>query len=381
MNRIALLGCGSIGYTIAYAFSESKVKAEFLIYDSSQVNLNRCISLPLSIANYKVIDLSNEDVLREVIKSADLIIDALPSFLGFKVMKLASKLCRDVISVSYIPEDPLVLNSNYIRCNSYLIPDAGFAPGLSNIFVGRALTVFTKVDEVRIYVGGLPEEPIGPLRYVITWSPEDLIEEYVRPARIIEDYKIKCVDPFSSVERVVIPKFGVFEAFYTNGLRTLLHTLKGRVRYAFERTLRYEGHLGAMKLLRDLGLMDDRPVTIGSTQVIPKKFLAKILDLKLRMPNVRDIAILYLEVVGTRKGVKDVLKYLVWTKYDDERRLSALSKVTGFTTYAIAKLALENRLGDLKGVVPPENLGMHRHTYRLIISELASKGISIEQLS
>ena len=379
--RVSLLGCGFIGYAIAYAFAEDNLRnVEFNLYDSSINNLRRCTSLPLNITQAEKTDLSAEDILKRVLKNSDLVIEALPGSLGFKVMKLASELCVDIVSVSYTPENPLILHEKFKECKSILVPDAGFAPGISNILVGHASTLLDLLEDVRIYVGGLPEKPIGPLKYVITWSVDDLIDEYLRKARIIKDYNIVYLDPLESIEIVEIPGFGVFEAFYTDGLRTMLYSMAGKIRNAFEKTLRYPGHIEGMKLLRELGLMDEEPLNIEGHKVIPRKFLSEVLKRKLLLPNVRDIAILFLSINGSKDVSKIKLQYLVWSKYDVSRGLSAMSKITGFTTYSIAKVIMNysNKLDY--GVIPPEYLGIDDAIYKYIVNELLKKGIRLEEL-
>lgn len=378
--RVSLLGCGSVGYAIAYAFAEDKVQnVEFNIYDASIENLKHCTSLPLNAVYAEKVNLAAEDVLRKIMRNSDLVIEALPGSLGFKVMKIASESCVNTVSVSYTPENPLILNEKFRRCRSILIPDAGFAPGISNILVGHALTLLNALDDVRIYVGGLPEKPIGPLKYVITWSVEDLIDEYLRKARIIKEYNIIHLDPLESIETIEIPGFGTFEAFYTDGLRTLLYSMAGKIRNAFEKTLRYPGHIEGMKLLRDLGLMDEEPLDIDGVRVIPRKFLSRILKKKLSIPNVKDIAILFLIIVGSKDDEKIKLQYLVWSKFDTVRGLSAMSKITGFTTYSIARLIIDYPQEFNHGVIPPEYLGTNETVFKYIINKLSEKGIKFEE--
>ncbi len=372
--RIALLGCGSVGYAIAYALAEDRRTIELKIFDSSYFRAAKCSSLPLPSAQFTVLDLSREESLEEALRGVDLAIDALPGSLGFRAMKIAAKMCVDMVSVSFTPEDPIALDDDFRKCGAVLIPDAGFAPGLSNLIVGRALAINDRVDEVCIYVGGLPAYPTGPLRHSITWSPDDFIDEYLRPARIIEDGEIRSMDPLSSTEIVDIPSFGQFEAFYSDGLRTLLHVLKGRVRKAFEKTIRYRGHIEAMKILRDLGLMSDEPIKINGIDVPPRRVLAKLLE-RQRYLEVPDLTLLYVEVYGEIEKKNRVLRYLLWSRYDEARDLTAMAKTTGFAAYAMARLIISGKLSDMQGVIPPEILGMQEALFTDVMSWLTTKGI------
>lgn len=252
MPRIVLLGCGCVGYGFAcLANGEFELNA----YDASAANLARVKSLP-GVVHAKLVDLSNPEMLRGVVKEADLVVDALPGRLGFKAMSMCAEECLDMVSVSYTSEDPLILDSEYRGCGAVLIPDSGFAPGISNLLVGRSVSLLGFVDEVFIYCGGLPERPVGPLGYAVRWSPEDLLDEYVRPARVLEGGKVVELDPLSRIEVVEVSGVGVFEAFYTDGLRTMLATLREKVGRMAELTLRYSGHAEKMKLLRVELLLD-----------------------------------------------------------------------------------------------------------------------------
>ena len=378
--RIVQLGCGSVGYAIAYAFAEDKVDVEYEIYDFSRLNLAKCAALPLNTVHYEALDLSQEDNIKYALRNADLVIEALPATLGFKVMNISSIMCKNVISISYTREDPLILDENYKRCKRLLIPDAGFAPGISNIVVGRLISLLDRIESIKIYVGGIPEKPIGPLGYSITWSVEDLLDEYVRPARIIENNEIKYVDPLSSVEIVNIPYFNEFEAFYTDGLRTMLHTIRNKVKHAFEKTLRYKGHVEKIRLLRDLGLLDIEPITLEGKTVVPRNVLATLMNKKLRFPGVKDLAILYIDAVGYVNNEKKEYEYLIWSKYDEKRDLSAMAKTTGFTAYAIARAVIDNIIDEIHGVIPPEILGMKENIFTYIMSILVEKDIHLKIL-
>ena len=41
-----------------------------------------------------------------------------------------------------------------------------------------------EIDSFEYYVGGLPKNPKPPFNYKAPFSPVDVIEEYIRPARM-----------------------------------------------------------------------------------------------------------------------------------------------------------------------------------------------------
>ncbi|BAA30800.1 352aa long hypothetical protein [Pyrococcus horikoshii OT3] len=346
--KVLILGAGNIGRAIAW-----DLKDEFDVYigDVNNENLEKVkeFATPLKV------DASNFDKLVEVMKEFELVIGALPGFLGFKSIKAAIKSKVDMVDVSFMPENPLELRDEAEKAQVTIVFDAGFAPGLSNILMGR---IFQELDlkEGYIYVGGLPKDPKPPLYYKITWSPRDLIEEYTRPARVIRNGKVSKVDPLSEVKKVKIGKFE-FEAFISDGLRSMLETINSE--RLEEWTLRWPGHLEKIKVLRELGFF--KPENLD--------FTLRVIEPLMRYET-KDFSIM--KVVG--KGEEGEMEFFL---YDEEDSMfSSMSRVTGFTAAIISRIVAENTCTF--GVIPPEILGMREDTFRRIIDELKERGISIE---
>jgi len=180
----------------------------------------------------------------------------------------------NVVDVSYFPEDPYKLSDLALRRKVKIVIDAGFAPGLSNILLGKFSQKYGGLKVGRIYVGGLSMDPNIPLGLVLTWSAEDLIDEYVRPARIILNGKQLSVDPLSMVGRIEIPKLGLMEYFVSDGVRTMLKTFNDAVELV-EYTLRYPGHINVMMTLKNLGFLSE-----ASLKLMVMKFLLEELPRK-----------------------------------------------------------------------------------------------------
>ncbi len=374
--KIAVLGLGGVGYAFLKALSEDMGEVYVRICDVSRDRLEKASVLMDRIEALQL-DLSDPTNVARCIEGVDLVIDALPSRLSFEVLKLCGKKCIDTLSVSFIKEDPFELDPAFRECGKKLVVDAGVAPGLSNVIAGRIASLLDEVQEVGIYVGGIPKEPVGPLKYVVTWSAEDLIEEYTRRARIVRDHAIVEVDPLQEIEVVEIPGIGKFEAFYSDGLRTMLRTLRDRVRNMYEKTLRWPNHLEKIRLLRDLGFFDSEEIEIDGARIAPRRFTAKLLERKLRI-EVEDLVLLYVVGKGLQSNDFRSLEYLVVARYDHRRKLSAMSKITGFTAFAIMKNVFVEGSIDGFGLIPPEILGFNDRIYRSILSYLTFKDIEIE---
>jgi len=375
--RITLLGCGDVGYAIAYALAEEGVNVELHIVDQSYLRVAKCSSLPLSSTEFTVLDLSQEADIARVLKGSDVVVSTIPQSLVFRVMKVAAEMCIDMISTSPTPENPLILDNLFRACGSILIPDAGFVPGLSNLIVGRVLAIHDTVDEIGIYAGILPTRNKDPLSQISIQQPRDVVKECSSQVRIIEYGNVKSVDPLAAVDIIDIPGIGRFETLYSEGLGTLLYTLRDRVKRVFRKTVRYIGYAEALRILRDLGLFDAEPLDINGIKVSPRNLLTRLLELR-RRHDIPDTAMLYVRAIGSIDKRRRVIQYLVQTSYDTHRELLARSKVIGFTAYAILRLKILDKLRDFVGVTPLEIIGMHESLFTEVISWLVLKGMHLD---
>ncbi|MGC8565084.1 MAG: saccharopine dehydrogenase C-terminal domain-containing protein [Thermoplasmata archaeon] len=349
---ITVLGAGNIGFAIIDDLHKD--------FDLSAIDISKKALQALPIEKKFSGDIIKN---KEIIENSELIISALPGSVSFKIIKKLAKMKKNVIDVSYMPEDPFLLEKIANENNIFIIPDAGFAPGLSNIVSGYLYKTMKKIEKIEIYVAGLPSKKIQPLDYTVTWNVEGLIDEYTRPARLIKNRKIISVDPLDSIEPFCISSIGSFESFYSDGLRTMLKTIK--IQNMFEKTLRYPSHLEKIKLLRDMGYFSKEKID----NCIPWDLSVKLFK-KLEI-EVEDISILL--VRGYAKNTKDIF---VYDKYDKEKHMTSMARMTGYTSAIITRIALEN---DFKGIVPPEYLGFDLKIYQKIKSEMKKRDILINE--
>jgi lysine 6-dehydrogenase len=376
--KVLVLGCGNIGSVAAKDIAKSMNSIEVFVADK---NVERATEVAKAIDADNVLgiqlDASNYDKLAEALRDFDLVMGFLPGNLGFHLLKACVGVGRDLVGVSYMAENPLTLNDEAARKNVTMVPNCGLAPGISNILVGHAVRSLDKVQTVHIMVGGLPERPVPPLGYVVTWSVDSLIDEYVRKARIIEDRKVVDVEALSGLEEVEFPGVGRLEAFYTDGLRTLLHTVKG-VESMWEKTLRYPGHAEKINLLKALGFFDEKKIEVNSVSLSPRKLTVKLLEQRLRMPEVKDIVAMKVEVSGFRNDDRVCYTYYLLDRYDEKRGITAMARTTAYPASVVAQLILKKIVKD-KGVVPPETLGMSEEFFSVFLKELDKRGIVIRE--
>lgn len=353
--KVTVLGAGLVGQAITYRLSKSTFFDEIVVIDINESNLKRA----KKICEYNIKTIK-ANITRNIniVEGSDIVCCALPGSISFDVCRKILSLSIHVVDSSFTPRDPFELHNLALDHNVIYIPDAGFAPGMSNIFVGDLTREIKNVHKVEIYVGGLPIKPGGPLLHFVNWSLTDFIEEYIRPARIIRRGKQISVDPLGSIEQVRIHG-EMFEAFYTDGLRTLLKTIKAN--YMFEKTLRYPGHLKKMRLLRDLGFFSNELINIRGTKIRLRDAFIEVLRRYIYKPNLKDRVILYVRVESTKK--KDTREVIIEERFDDKLGLSAMGKTTGYTNAILAEAVVE--VIRKRGVYPPEMFGFEHIDYFL----------------
>ncbi len=367
------MGAGSVGKAISYDLYERVTGSDLILVDKCRSCLEEASKL-IGRSEIKQVEIRGEDDIYRIIKDVDVAVNALPGRFGRASWIAAIKAGVDLVDVSYSPDDPTQYHVQANDAGVTIIPDAGVAPGLSNMMAGRAYAQLEEVKELKIYVGGIPEKPIPPLGYLVTWSPEDLIEEYVRPARVINNGNIVEKPAVSELERVLIPGVGELEAFLTDGLRTMLKTLKG-VGVMEEKTLRWPGHAEKIELLKVLGYLDREPLDLNGSSVSPAHVTAKLWRERLK-GDTKDMVVLRVIASG-RTSLNNVeIEYRMVDRYDEATGFSAVARTTAFVATGMLKLITEGAIPG-PGVVPPEIIGMDESLFSSVAEWLSWRGINI----
>ncbi len=201
--EILVLGYGNIGSIIASDLATSMPSAHIVIGGRRTSKIEEVVKgIKRENVSGIQVDARKHNSLVKIMKEFDLAIGALPGEVGFQSIKAAIDSGIDLVDVSYMPENPLILNKEAVKADVTIVPDCGVAPGLSNLLVGYAASKLDDVRDIQIFVGGLPEKPIPPLGYTITWSAEGLIDEYIRIAKVIEDGQLVEKEALTDVEKI-----------------------------------------------------------------------------------------------------------------------------------------------------------------------------------
>ncbi|NOZ77682.1 MAG: NAD(P)H-binding protein [Acidobacteria bacterium] len=319
-------------------------------------------------------DLSRAEEVQRAIRDADLVIGAVPGFMGYQTVKAVIAAGKNMVDISFFPEDPFGLDAAAQERGVTVVVDCGVAPGCGNIVLGYTNTRLDEIERFTCMVGGLPVERRWPYEYRAVFSPIDVIEEYTRPARLVEHGRVVIRPALSEVELVDLPGIGTLEAFNTDGLRSLLTTMS-HIPFMKEKTLRYPGHAERMRMLRETGFFSQVPVEVDHTRVTPLSLTAKLLFEAWRLPRgEEDLTVMRIEIVGRRDGQRARVVYDLLDRYDRDTGTTSMARTTGYTCTAVAR-AVADGLFREPGISAPEDLGKMPGVYELVMKHLADRGI------
>jgi len=368
--KAMVLGCGLVGELIAKDLEKDNL-FQVSVADIDQNKINK-ITKESNIKGVKA-DLSDSGEIKKIVADQDIIVGAVPGFLGFNMLRSVIEAGKNITDISFMAEDTLSLNQLAKEKGVTAVVDMGVAPGMSHLLVGYIDSLLDETESAIILVGGLPVVREWPYEYKIAWSPKDVIEEYVRPARLMESGKIIKKAALSEIELVDLPRIGTLEAFNTDGLRSLLYTLD--IPEMKEKTLRYPGYAEKMRMLRETGFFDENPIDIKGVKVKPLDLTSKLLFPKWKLKEDEDeLTVMRVMVQGKKDGKRLRYTYDLLDYYDKGEKVTSMSRATGFPCAIVARLIAEGEYTH-KGISPPEYLGKEHEVYNKILKELAKRNI------
>lgn len=373
--KALVVGCGKVGSEIATDLALSNEFSEILVADAVSSNLAR-VKNTRGIRTVRA-SLNQKPSMKRLMDEVDIVCGALPGRIGFELLEFAAEAGKDIVDISYTPKNPLLLNSRALSNGCTIVPQCGVAPGFSNMCVGDASERVDKMAKVTIYVGGVPEEPQPPLNYRVVFSLDDVINEYTRPVRIIENRKIRTVEPLTGRGLLSFPGLGRLEYFLTDGLGTL-PTSFPQVREMKELTLRYPGHAVIIDALRRLGFFSTKRFKANGVDVEPRRLSVELLRFALAAGTPHDVLAMRIEVEGESKNKKVIISYTVLDKYDRRRGVTAMARTTAYPCTSAAILLAKGKL-ELKGVIPPEKIAKDPKMFQFILSRLREHNVNVRR--
>ncbi len=368
MSKIIVLGAGMVGKAIAIDLSK---KHEVT---SADIDIK---SLDFLSGNYNIktimLDVTNTEELNSTLKSFELVISAVPGFLGLKTMITVIKSKKNLVDISFLPEDVMHLDGLAKENNVTVVMDCGVAPGMPNYIAGFHNELMA-IDSMEYMVGGLPKVRTFPFEYKAPFSPCDVVEEYTRPARYMENGHIVVKPAMSDTELIDFENIGTLESFNSDGLRSLVYTLNN-IPNMKEKTLRYPGHIRIIQAFKAAGFFDRNPIQINGQSISPFDFTTKLFFKAWKLdPEEHEFTIMRVIIQGIEKGVKKEIVYDLFDEYDSVEKISSMARTTGFTATATAQMILDGVFTD-KGVFPPELVGKKPECFNAVLNYLKERNV------
>ena len=370
--KIIVLGAGLVGGPMALDLAADK-NFKVTVADFNPASLKRLTDREPALKAVEA-DLRHPADVTRLVSGYDMAINAVPGFMGFQTLKAIIEAGKNVVDIAFFIEDPFQLDELARKHNVTAVMDMGVAPGMCNVLIGYADHLLDRTDNVLYMVGGLPEIRTWPYEYKAVFSPVDVIEEYTRPARYIENGNLIIKPALSDPELLDFPGIGTLEAFNTDGLRSLAHTVK--CSSMKEKTLRYPGHIEKMRLLRETGFFSQEEIEVNGMRIKPMDLTAKLLFPKWKL-NEGEVDITVMKVVV--EGVKDD-KPVTYTwdlldRYDPATRIHSMARTTGYTATVALRMIAEG-LYTHKGISVPEFIGRKPECVKYLLDGLRQRGVN-----
>ncbi len=367
--NIAILGAGMVGRTMALDLAKDHTVTSF------DVNPQNLELLQSRNAGIRVVpaDLQQYHHYEQWLQPFDLVVTAVPGFMGYETLKSVICCGKNVADISFFPEDVLQLDDLARQHNVTVITDIGVAPGMSNLILGY-YDQMMEVKNFECYVGGLPKLRKKPFEYKAPFSPADVIEEYMRPARLKENGHVVTKPALSERELMDFDEIGTLEAFNTDGLRSLLFTMT-HIPDLKEKTLRYPGHADLIAAWKAGGFFSEVPILVNGVEVVPLHFTSKILFNEWKLGETEEeLTVMKVIVEGLQDGKLKRVQYDLLDRFDEKTQTSSMSRTTGYTCTAAVNLIAQKMFTE-KGVFPPELVGRSGKCFEFVLRYLEDRGV------
>jgi lysine 6-dehydrogenase len=374
-----VLGAGLQGTACAYDLLQNPEITEVRLTDLRIGPLPRFLSAysgPRLIPT--PLDVRDHDAVRALMREADAVMSAIPYYFNAELARLAVEEgvhFSDLGGNTEIVFQQKELDARARERQISVMPDCGLAPGMVNVLAEWGIRRMESVDAVRLYVGGLPQQPEPPLNYQLVYSLEGVLDYYTTQSWILREGRRQQVTALSEREPVAFSSgIGELEAFHTaGGLSTMAFRYEGKIPSMEYKTLRYPGHAPIMEAIRELGLLGLDPVEVKGVQVVPRDVVVAVMTPKLHKPDAPDIVALRVVVSGKSGGKPQTITWELVDRYDDANGISAMMRTTGYSLSITGQMQARREIEP--GVRTPDE-GMPPERY---IAELKARGIEIRE--
>lgn len=376
----AVIGAGRMGVAAGYDLAKFGNAEEVRLIDIdlkvAETAAGRVNELQgRQIATAHEVDITNISQLSSILTGVTSIISAVPYShnlaLSGLALDLGANMC-DLGGNTSIVRQQLEKNEAALENGVTIVPDCGMGPGMNISLALYAMSLVEKPREVYIYDGGLPQNPVPPWNYILTFNIGGLTNEYYGNANFIHDGKVTEVPCFEGYEQLEFP-IGTLEAFATSGgLSTMPWTFEGKLEQLENKTLRYPGHCAQFKAFSDAGLFELEPMKIGDREIIPRELFHEFIEPQLKGSDVQDVCLIRVKCIGVKDGKRAEAVVELVDRFDPSMGLTAMQRLTGWHASIVAILAAKGKLDH--GAIPIE-LAVPGD---VIVDEAKRRGLQIE---
>ena len=366
-QKVIVLGSGRVGKAIALDLA--------IHFDVTSADINKNALKDIAALGIQTleIDFSDTQKLANTLSPFDLVVGAVPGFMGFQTVKTVIEAGKNMVDISFFAEDPFMLDDLAKQKGVTIVTDCGVAPGMSNILLGHH-NESMQIDRFECLVGGLPVVREWPYEYKAVFSPIDVIEEYVRPARFVQNKLIVTREALSDPELVQFNEIGTLESWNSDGLRTLLKTMP-HIPNMIEKTLRYPGCIDYLRVLRETGFFSKEPIVIHGTSIRPIDVTSQLLFPKWKLqPGEEEFTVMRILIEGREHGQHKTYRYDLLDRTDTRTGTLSMARTTGYVCTAVAQLVLKGSY-IVPGISPPEYIGRDAAHVEFIQTYLDQRGV------
>jgi lysine 6-dehydrogenase len=367
MKKIIILGAGLVGKAMAIDLAKN--------FDVTSVDINEQALAEVQKHGIKTmkLDLANQQGLSATVMPYDLVIGAVPGFMGLQTARTIIEAGKNMVDISFFPEDAFQLDELAKKKNVTIVTDCGVAPGMGNIILGYH-NKRMKIDTYECLVGGLPVVREWPYEYKAVFSPIDVIEEYIRPARYVQNSAVVIREALSDTELIHFNGVGTLESWNSDGLRSLIKTMPN-IPNMIEKTLRYPGCVEYLRVLRESGFFSYEEMEVRGVKVRPIDVTAKLLFPKWKLkPGEEEFTVMRIRMLGTENSKEASYEYNLLDRTERSTGTLSMARTTGYTCTAVANLVLDGQYSR-KGISPPEYLGEDETHFNFVVEYLKNRGV------
>jgi lysine 6-dehydrogenase len=365
MKKVIVLGAGLVGKAMAIDLAKK--------FDVTSVDINDQALAEVDSQGIKTqkVDFSNLQLLASTIQPFDLVVGAVPGFMGFQTVKTVIEAGKNMVDISFFPEDPFLLDDLAKKHNVTVVTDCGVAPGMGNIILGYHNKRMS-IQHYECLVGGLPLVREWPYEYKAVFSPIDVIEEYIRPARYVQNNAVVIKEALSDPELIHFDGVGTLESWNSDGLRSLIKTMPN-IPNMIEKTLRYPGCIEYLRVLRETGFFLYDEIEVKGQKIRPIDVTAKLLFPKWKLkPSEEEFTVMRIRMSGEEDGKQKTYQYNLLDRTSNGTL--SMARTTGYTCTAALHLVADGKF-NRKGICPPEYLGEDESHFKFIVDYLKERKV------